>query len=734
MGKKKAQDQVVTRPQMEADWSIGTVAGIILATVGALIFALAGQMVPEFPKGISVAVAAVIGLVTILRHRHRQHPLRNGVFRAVAWLAGSGWATFTAYTDWSVTGMIVLGLGMFAVIGLSTMFAPPKPVTVAGDNTGHTETVISFQSPEFKDLLRSLIINQCNLKPGQFPYVDKIKDWKGEGGEVTGHSWMIESAPYTVLGTERIQGIQGDLAIMLRLPRGCAAIAEPAGTHQGATILHISTVNDMHKDIPYPTNYHPRSIINDSALGLLMNKEAAMYEVYQSSGLICGVRGGGKTVLLHVMTANTVQCTDAIACHVDLNGGALSTAWVAPYARGEVPESVIGWFACGPASTIAMCEALVRIAMGRKSVYQEMMLIHNADILPLGNGRDICHECDMVHPPAIVVYVDEGGELMGETAMNVRKAAEKLAELQRIARAMCVNVVFSAQRAVSDYVPTSVKEMALLSICTKVASQKELGFLFDWDRGISKDNLVHAGQIYMRRGSSAAIMMAKVFSLKPAQIREIALTAWKWVPEWDPAAVEDGGKEFANRWEHPEVKHFMERLRGKKGPSLAAAAPAGGGGTATMTVNTRGLRSAGDALNMLQDALDDDLDEAGAGGDDQGFFDKQFATIADTLPDLPAWPGSPGENPPAASQPLVTARPSDIGPAARYKFVSDLLHAQGPRGMKTSEVIAAARQAGYITDRAATINETLTSLRNAGDAVQRTGEQGMWWHRDYAAS
>jgi hypothetical protein len=377
-----------------------------------------------------------------------------------------------------------------------------------------------------------------------------------------------------------------------------------------------------------------------------------------------------------------------------------------------------------------------------------MLIVHNTDVLPPGNGFDRCHECNDVHPPAIVVFVDEGGEVTGEeTSKEAIQAAAALRELQRIGRAMLVNVVISVQRGTSDMVPSQMKKATALAICTRVKDDSELSYVFDWGRGLKSEDLRFPWQAYIQRGSES-VLMFKSFLLLPKQITEIALATWELRPVMVADEVAIGGEAYSKRWTRPDIQEFMEGLRGGDGEGSApAAVPTNpiDPDDLPQRATKPGMAEVNTALAVMGDALKD------LGGDDPR-FDRVLNMKGDAvlqeleaiaaLPELDPRGQRPSERQPASDpdqepgaeptdrpqpeQPRTdTRRPPRSGYQDRYDFVVDLVRKAGAAGVTTGEVVAKTKEAGF-TDRDTTVKDTLRDARIKGDITQPKA-YGPWF-------
>lgn len=745
-----------------APGKFGPLTGPLAGGSGSLVLAGLGRVVPGFPMwaplalGVTGIAAAIVISAHRLQQKHHQpkQVKKELYFVSSCWFAAAVWCTLTIIFGWSVAGFVIWLLAMAASGLLSPLVAKeaPKPgQAIAGD------IVPAGTGSDFGYYLRWKIAERLNLRHG-WPAVDKVKDWKlvtNSTGQLepAGSTWLVTAAPGTKLTVPMLAGIADDLESILQLPHGCVIQARPGGPehHQGQTMLDVTRINWMKDAIEFPRQYAPRSVRQEIALGEQLYGDPLLAEFHQASWVINGQREGGKTVLLQGTVGWNVQCTDSLVWYADLNAGGAPAFWTGAYARGEVSSPVIDWVGMNAQEVLYMAEVAVSLAHYRKQAYQSMMLIHGVDVLPIGNGVDICSLCHMAHPPQINFYVDEGGETMGEDATAAaRQATAKLMEVQRIARAMCINIIFTVQRAVAEYLPTQMKEACAVKISTRVGKDSELAYLFDWGKNLASADLVYSGQMFAQ-SRSGPVLLFKGYLLRPPQINELAIVAAPWRPQLPQAEVEVGGDLYAGRWTRPDIQDYLARLRGQINipvkvsaasaqqlgseilpPSMARPADAIAG-MESVVGQMRNAAKAEPAVppvkplreqvgSMPAGEVDDVLDSiAGLGVFDPGQPGERF-TGAPHEPSQDNIPAPTAEGPPTESAKTK---------AARHAFLVHQLHTAGRAGLKLEELIRRAREHGFIHKRRQTISDDLKELLEA-KAVVSLGD-GMWQHSDYAA-
>jgi hypothetical protein len=772
--------------QFSADFKHGPVSGPVNGLMGAIVIATFGRAwnkvwawddwsgwrdtFPPFPSYVPLIIAALGTVAAVLVGLRRDTDTKNIIFRAACWSAAGIWATVTIQFGWSWLGVAFLGGGTIVAALLVPGFASYQP------------PVFQFQpgaGVDFETELLEYIINFCRLKPHERPALKKIADWPKEAG----HSYMITAVRGSTLTWKKIREIQDDLAAALQLEDGCPVEAESAGTHKGATMLHISTKNYMAEPIDYPHDYSPLTIENEFSVGRFLDATPTLIELKQAAGLAAGQRGGGKTVLLQNITASLVRCIDVVVWHIDLNGGGMSAPWTTPYAKKLVDHPAVDWVATTPRDALRMANVALRIARDRKKSYQALLIEKGVDVLPV--RPDL---------PLIMIIVDESAEVTGETAVKEAQAVSKaLQEVQRIGRAMCVNVFFSTQRATADYLPAQLKKGSSVAFCTRVKDESELAYVFDWHKGINPDDLIHPGQMYIQRGTGA-VKMFKGYRLMPNQIQEIvhATQPIRAGAKLDRRALYMGGKTYAGRWHTEDCQSYLAGLRGEltdmdddfdmddddfdnppPPPPIGVPGPAAPTGGAPRRerpdahdddpVADDGLTTFHSAIAALRQDTLRAVEEAkrAAAGQQPGQQPDRPAAPGPAAPASPAPTGPPTvesipigdqqrflhalENLPTVPDPGHTppgagADPEpepEEGPGPRHAFIVQYIESAGPAGRKTGDVIKAVLAAGFDVRREQTVKEDLALLRDKQMLLtqMRAGQPvyGTWFDQDYGA-
>lgn len=680
-----------------SDWTFGPVSSVMCGSLLAILLAV-GYPVVGYPDELPVALGLTATGITWLVGRRRRIARGNVYFRMACWLLPTCWIMWVIKLGWSWTAVAVLIVAALAAGLLAPIFGHEAPYGLQAPPLFQT-------SGDLKQEWTERINKIAKIEaPGVF--INNLDAWPGNSGYSLHGVFPAESG-YTWTA---IRDVGDRLAAAKHLPVGCPVTAE-VGTHQGGFVVHVPTVNGLAEDLPFP-NLAPRSVRDPFSIGQFLDRRPTEIELYQSAGLIAGERGGGKTVLLQNITGNLAYCTDAVVWHIDLNGGGMSAPWIYPWATGRADYPVVDWVAGGgPQETdgdreraaqeaLVMAEVGLAIARDRKARYQHLLIQNNTDVLPVSAGI-----------PEIIIIVDEGGEVTGaEASKTAQKAAAKLRELQRIGRAMCVNVVFSMQRATADYLPSQMKKNAKMKVCMTVQDDAEIAHLLDWNRGLRAADLLYPGCGYIRRNTREIPRQFKGYLLKPAQIADIAVATAPLRPVLDEPAIAIGGKVYAQRWDRAAA--WLAILRGEvvEREDLPSPVPVSAGDSGDPPVGSEDRTRA--VIERLRAQ--------------RGEVPQQSATVPDWvreaqagLADLPvAEPVRPQRREATGAEPSVPETSEE-----RKLMLHRLLVAAGPNGMKTAEIIAAVAGAGVkVSDW--TVKNWLAQLRDEGRARQL--QQGVW--------
>jgi hypothetical protein len=688
----------MTRTQFDYSPAHGPIWGTINGTGAALVIAGAGSVL-DMPAWYPLPFAAAGGLATLYVCHRRRASRGNTVFWAACWLVPALWSALTIWLGWSVYGVGgLLAAGLSAgvlgpALGRFEERPPADPFTPAGRDPLYVEW-------------EERITRICGFRQ---PVTVANIDWWPEN---VGYTVSVKFSPGAGFTWEALRDRERELAASANNPKGCPVRAADSD-YQGSAVLKVTRVNGLKKEILYPREYGPLTVRKAFPLGLLADRTMAMAEVRQSAGLVAGRRGGGKTNILDIFTANLTRCPDAVVWHIDLNGGGMSVPWMLPYVAGLVKMPPIDWVARTPDEALHMTRVALAIAKDRKAAYGALKAQHNTRLLPVSAAL-----------PEIVLIVDEGAEVIGEDASAAVEVARNLRTLQRIGRAEAVNVIFSALRATGETIPVPVRKQCALRIGTKVEEDAELDYLFNYDRGLRSADLMYAGCAYIKTEDMLAPAQFKAFHVLPEQIAEIVLATTHLRPALDARAAKVGGRVYAERWQR--TRPYLTALAGEDGelelpdPSGPVQPAADGNPVAKLAALTEQFKAQTAVLKERaarprpEDVLA--MDAARVRREAESIFalapvdpraERNDVDLVDEQPATPVMPAG--------------GAPTDA--AGRRRFVVQLVDQAGAEGMRRADIIAAVKAAG-IDVHDATVDEWLKTERDAGGLV--SPKQGVW--------
>jgi S-DNA-T family DNA segregation ATPase FtsK/SpoIIIE len=159
------------------------------------------------------------------------------------------------------------------------------------------------------------------------------------------------------------------------------------------------------------------SILNPISLGPFEDGTLMRLPLYGQCVLIAGLRGSGKSGVLHVCIGELAACPDAVLWGIDLKHGLELKAWEPVFAHGRI------------AHTLDQAEQLLGAAERVMHAHGDLLAHHGAKEWRPSPTR-----------PALVVVIDEQGRL--------RDSASAIATLERIAtlgRTLGVGIISATQ-------------------------------------------------------------------------------------------------------------------------------------------------------------------------------------------------------------------------------------------------------------------------------------------------
>ncbi|MER7839717.1 hypothetical protein ABTY98_28485 [Streptomyces sp. NPDC096040] len=524
------------------DWAAGhgPVTGALSATTGAFAIATTGAAT-HMPPGWALAVGAAGALghtVVGLRVRNAGRTLAT---RAASWLVGAGWTTWAMThgpLTWAALGSLAtIGVGIGAAARSTALFEEAREEEAIATEQRQIAAELSAERRAIAAEWVDRIQRVCSLTVR----VLGVEMWPTG----TGFSIDAELPPggttYTKIASESAR-----LSADARLPHGCTAVASP-GIHQGRVIIDVTTVNVLEEERTYPTDYGPLSVHTGIPWGYRTNAQNILTYLREQCALVVGPTGSGKTNMVHAILAGFARAEDVLTWVIDLNAGSAGLPWVLPTLNGQIDTGDgkpvrpgVDWLAGTFDEAMLMLETAVRVAKQRKMGYQDLLAKANTDLLPISPRI-----------PQIMLVIDEGAEILASPDRQMRKLAEKILEVIRIARAMGLRTVLTALGATGSVLGNlMIRREAKVRVALTGGETEgmDLSKMFPGTRGLRVDQAPYKGAGFMGTPESAAGLF-KAWRILPNQIRDIIAATSDRHPVLDDVSAKAAGPAYARRWD-----------------------------------------------------------------------------------------------------------------------------------------------------------------------------------------
>ncbi|MER5399249.1 hypothetical protein [Streptomyces sp. NPDC002599] len=678
------------------DWSAGhgPVTGALSATTGAFALATTGAAT-AMPPGWALAVGAAGALGHTVAGIRVRNAGRTLATKAASWLVGAGWTTWAMTNGpltWTALGSLAtIGVGIGAAARSAALYEEAREDEANAAEQRAIATELSAErraiAAEWVDRIRRV----CSITVR----VVGVEMWETSAG----YSIDAELPPGGATWN-KIAGESPRLSADARLPRGCTATASP-GIHQGRVIIDVTTVNVLEEVRNYPSDYGPLSVHTGIPWGYRTNAEQIRAYLREQCALIVGPTGSGKTNMVHNILAGFARAEDMLTWVIDLNAGSAGLPWVLPALNGELVREDgkpvrpgVDWLAGTYDEALLMLDAAVRVAKQRKMGYQDVLSKANTDLLPVS-----------AKIPQVMLVIDEGAEILASTDRQIRKLAEKLTEVIRIARAMGVRTVITALGATGSVLNNlMIRREAKVRVALTGGETEgmDLSKMFPGSRGLRVDQAPHKGAGFMSTPESPAALF-KSWRILPNQIREITAATSDRHPTLDDVSAKAAGPAYARRWDAERTAWMRDQVVSDGADDTSPTTP--------------GLRLS--ALSKRQESPEDALARRF-----REEIDAQFGTVPepgttepDDLPEQPA-----GLN-------LSALRDEEDSPAQRAALAA--LLAAGPAGTGAS-AIARALEEAFGTTRQTVVGWLKTWARDGTAVRVGEGTKARYVHRSHA--
>ncbi|MFE5137856.1 hypothetical protein ACFRDV_09265 [Streptomyces fagopyri] len=680
------------------DWSAGhgPVTGALSATTGAFALATTGAAT-AMPPGWAIAVGAAGALGHTVAGMRVRNAGRTLAAKAASWLVGAGWTTWAMThgpLTWAALGSLAtIGVGIGAAARSAALYEEAREDEA---NAAEQRAIAAELSAERRAVAAEWvdrIQRVCSITVR----VVGVEMWE------TGAGYSIDAElPPGGATWNKIAGESPRLSADARLPHGCTATASP-GIHQGRVIIDVTTVNVLEEVRNYPADYGPLSVHTGIPWGYRTNAEQIRAYLREQCALIVGPTGSGKTNMVHNILAGFARAEDMLTWVIDLNAGSAGLPWVLPALNGELAREDgkpvrpgVDWLAGTYDEALLMLDAAVRVAKQRKMGYQDLLSKANTDLLPVS-----------AKIPQIMLVIDEGAEILASTDRQIRKLADKILEVIRIARAMGVRTVITALGATGSVLSNlMIRREAKVRVALTGGETEgmDLSKMFPGSRGLRVDQAPHKGAGFMGTPESPAALF-KSWRILPNQIREITAATSDRHPTLDDVSAKAAGPAYARRWDAERTGWMRDQVVSDDAGDDSPTTP--------------GLRLS--ALSEQQESPEDALARRF-----REEIDAQFATVPE--------PGS-GERDDVSGQPaglnLSALRGEEDSPAQQAALAA--LIAAGPAGTGAS-AIARALEDAFGTTRQTVVGWLKTWARDGTAVRVGEGTKARYVHRSHTAN
>ena len=311
----------------------------------------------------------------------------------------------------------------------------------------------------------------------------------------------------------------------LHLPKGCIVTVRE-GDYQCEVVLSVMLRDCLTDHVILEPDQAPSSI-ND-AFDFVRTPQGVWERVCLriESMIVGGAPGSGKTTLLHRIIAYLAACPDALIWIVDLNGGGLGAVWTRLYEAGLTIKPTVDWIGDNTCEAAVLLACAHEVATARKTDVDIIKLkdIHKTNVLPVSALK-----------PAIVVIIDEGGEVRQAMDVLGQIVCGRISRLAQIGREQAVRVIASVLRGTSGMLDKSLRTMCGTRICLRMNEEGEADHVLGRNPG--RQALRHTGSAWLyRAGEDTECLITRTVDVTPALIERVSRETALSRPTLDKAA------------------------------------------------------------------------------------------------------------------------------------------------------------------------------------------------------
>jgi hypothetical protein len=332
------------------------------------------------------------------------------------------------------------------------------------------------------------------------------------------------------------------LEVAARLRHGSLRFERGDQAHK--VILHVAERDVLAETVPLPGEHGTLSITRPVPLGLFEDGQVCAVTLREVATLIVGLRGSGKSNLLHVLLAQLARCPDVLVFAIDLKGGRMAAPWIEPWLAGRTTKPVVDWLATDREEAERMLRALLRAVNARSRSG-----IGGEKITPSPDQPAILLVCDEI---AVILGIGMGGPRTPLEGVTNTTLAGLATQLVMTGRSEAIDLIMATQRGTATMTGSAdLKSQCALRIGLGVASEADARLIIPDDVRIAADlaRLRHPGTGIVQQGKDGRVVPVKFYRIEHEAISHIAERYGQIRPGPDKLLEEALGEDYATRWQ-----------------------------------------------------------------------------------------------------------------------------------------------------------------------------------------
>jgi hypothetical protein len=331
------------------------------------------------------------------------------------------------------------------------------------------------------------------------------------------------------------------LEVAARLRHGSLRFERGDQAHK--VVLHVAERDVLAETVPLPAEHGTLSITRPVPLGLFEDGQVCSVTLREVATLIVGLRGSGKSNLLHVLLAQLARCPDVLIFAIDLKGGRMAAPWIEPWLAGRTPRPVVDWLATDREEAERMLRALLRAVDARSRSGSG-----GEKITPSSDQPAILLVCDEI---AVILGIGTGGPRTSLDGVTNATLAGLATQLVMTGRSEAIDLIMATQRGTVTMTGSAdLKSQCALRIGLGVASEADARLIIPDDVRIATDlaRLRHPGTGIVQQGKDGRVVPVKFYRIEHEAISQIAERYGQIRPGPDKLLEDALGEDYATRW------------------------------------------------------------------------------------------------------------------------------------------------------------------------------------------